>query len=171
MRRSRATSARSLARLCLVSSAQLRLDTPASEYPRLKRQALTSFRSLKKRQKQSKDLGANALPDGLAGQLQGGYSALEHMSETPMGRTVLKSLRKKGTDLKFMCAEVCGAAVEEGSKFFQTRSLANVSRESKFHHRLVKDLPKVDAIKLPIQHRKKLRYKYFSSLATSYVRV
>ena len=64
------------------------------------------------------------------------YSNLEHMSATPMAAAVLKSLRKKSADVRFMCNEVCGAAVEEGSRYFQTRALSSIRQEGKFHRRL-----------------------------------
>ena len=81
-----------------------------------------------------------------------------------MASAMLKSLKKKGADIRFACQEICGAAVAEGSQMFQTRALASVRRESKFHNRIAKDLPRVDEIKLPIQVKKRLKYKKFSSL-------
>ena len=80
-----------------------------------------------------------------------------------MARTVLKGLRKKGADINFM-SELCSAAVEEGSTRHQTRVMSGIDRESRFHSRLAADLPKVTAVTLPIQVRKKLQYKKFSLL-------
>ena len=93
------------------------------------------------------------------------FSNLSHMCQTPMAKTVLQSLRKKGTDLKFMCNTVCGAAVQEGSRYFQTKALAGVCKEAKFHKRIARDLPVVSQISLPVQVRKKLRHQKFSSIA------
>ena len=133
--------------------------------PRLKRKAQQYFKAALKKQKSSK-CESSELPDLPAHVSQHqapGYSNLRQMSRTPMAKAVLKSLMKKGADIKFMCEEVCGAAVEEGSDQLQTRLLASINRESKFHSRLVKDLPTVDKLVLPVQIKKKLKYKTFSA--------
>ena len=86
------------------------------------------------------------------------------MAQTPMVSTVLNGLNKKGADIKWLCQDVCGAAVKEGSKFFQTRVLSSISSEKAFHRKLRKELPVVDAVTLPVQVRKKLGQQSFSAL-------
>ena len=137
----------------------------------MKRDAVALYKAAAKAQKTWKDYSQQELPADAGQDWQKaslGYSNLEHMTQTPMARTVLRSLRQKGANIKFMCADVCGAAVAEGSTFYQTRSLSSVDRESKFHHRLEKDLPKVDKVTLPVQIKKKLKYRSFSPLFASY---
>ena len=90
------------------------------------------------------------------------YSNLEHMTATPMARTILKALTKKKADIRFMCRDVCSAAVAEGSDFFQTRVLSMLSQERRFHNRLAADLPAVATISLPVQIGKKLSSRKFS---------
>ncbi|CAE7229072.1 unnamed protein product [Symbiodinium sp. CCMP2592] len=92
------------------------------------------------------------------------YSNLEHMLQTPMAGTVLGGLAKKGADIKWLCGDVCGAAVDEGSKYFQTRRLSTIRKEDTFHRKIQKDLPKVHTVSLPVQVRKKLGEKSFSVL-------
>ena len=77
-----------------------------------------------------------------------------------MASTVLKGLNKKGADINWLCRDVCGAAVKEGSEFFHTRVLSTVS----FHSKLAKELPRVDLVSLPVQVRKKLGQQTFSCL-------
>ncbi|CAE7947496.1 unnamed protein product [Symbiodinium sp. KB8] len=90
-----------------------------------------------------------------------GYSTLDHMVDTPMGNVVLKSLRKKGADVRFMCSEVCSAAVEEGSQKYSTRLLSRIRDERAFHNKLAKFLPRVEKLKFPAQIKKKLVMKDF----------
>ena len=84
--------------------------------------------------------------------------------ETPVARVVMEPLRNKNTNIKFMLGRWCGAAVKEGAKFYQTRALSSISRESMFHKRLAKDLPTVEALPPPVYVRKKLVHKKFSCL-------
>lgn len=93
------------------------------------------------------------------------YSTLDHMVDTPMGNVVLKSLRKKGADVRFMCNEVCSAAVAEGSQKFQTRLLASIRDERRLHNKLAKFLPRVEKLKFPAQVKKKVVMKDFSGSA------
>ena len=93
------------------------------------------------------------------------FSNLSHMCQAPMAKTVLQSLKRKGTNLRFLCNTVCGAAVEEGSRYFQTRALARICKEAKFHKRIARDLPLVSQISLPVQSRKKLKQQKFSPMA------
>ena len=93
------------------------------------------------------------------------YSNLQHMVDTPMGRTVLQGLRKKNADVRFLCADVCSAAVQEGSQMFQTKVLSKILKESRFHSRLAASLPKLKLISLPVQVRKQILYRKFSFLA------
>ncbi|CAE7704050.1 unnamed protein product [Symbiodinium necroappetens] len=92
-----------------------------------------------------------------------GYNALDHFVETPMSGALLKSLRKKGTDLRFMCQEVCSAAVAEGSKTYPTRLLASIRDERRFHKQLQRHLPKVETLKFPVAVKKQLASKDFST--------
>ena len=92
------------------------------------------------------------------------YSRVDHMLSTPMASTVLQGLNKKGADIKWLCRDVCGAAVKEGSKFFHTRLLSTISQECSFHKKLRKELPLVELVKLPVQLRKKLCHQSFSVL-------
>ena len=139
----------------------------SSKLPKLKRKAIVSFARVKRVKAESLDEGDvdwSAVPAHVQQSSPSRYSTLQHMTETPMATTVLEALKKKGTDLKFMCSSVCGAAVQEGSKYFQTRALAKITKEARFHRRLAKDLPCVEKLKLPIQVKKKIKYRHFSIL-------
>ena len=87
------------------------------------------------------------------------------MVQTPMASTVLGGLAKKGADIKWLCGDICGAAVQEGSRFFQSRRLSRITKESAFHRKIQKDLPKVETVSLPVQVRKKLAQHSFSVLS------
>ena len=91
------------------------------------------------------------------------------MAATPIAADVLKSLRKKSANIRFMCKEVRGAAVAEGSCYFQTRALSSITQEAQFHRRLAQDLPAVEQLTLPVQIKKKLKYKKFGSLAYNHL--
>ena len=150
--------------MCLVKCPFLcpspRFDSEFEPGPKhkLKRAAVKACKQQCKKQKiDSAQLDKPAAPPHVSDDW-GAYSTLNHMTETPMARTVLKAL-KKGADLKFMCQEVCYAAVQEGSSKCQTRLLSGVTKESRFHARLAKDLPAVQMVELPIQLNKKLLKK------------
>ena len=82
-----------------------------------------------------------------------------------MPNAVLQGLRKKSADVRFLCGTMCDAAVQEGSNKFLTKTLATITREARFHSQLASSLPKVELIKLPVQIKKKLQIKAFSSAA------
>ncbi|CAE7679498.1 unnamed protein product [Symbiodinium sp. CCMP2592] len=83
---------------------------------RLKRAAKKLFqRAVRKKPRPTVDL--RDVPAHLTNDWHG-YSRLEHIAETPMASTVLNGLNKKGADINWLCRDVCGAAVKEGSKFF-----------------------------------------------------
>ena len=128
--------------------------------PTLKRSARLALDGLRKKQR----LEEAPVPSLIGKDWADEYSNLEHMVDTPMGRTVLKGLKKKGADINFLCEEVCSAAVEEGSTRFQTRVMSQIRKESRFHARLAGDLPKVTKVRLPIQVRKKVLYRNFRVL-------
>ncbi|CAE7623014.1 unnamed protein product [Symbiodinium sp. CCMP2592] len=129
---------------------------------RLKRAAKKLFqRAVRKKPRPTVDL--RDVPASLTNDWHG-YSRLEHIAETPMASTVLNGLNKKGADIKWLCRDVCGAAVKEGSKFFQTRVMSTIPSEDAFHRKLRKELPTVDMVTLPVQVRKKLGQQTFSEL-------
>ena len=132
--------------------------------PKIKRAASQLFAELQKRQRLDKELQEQ---QAAAPEWSGEYTTLDHMMDTPMAKTVLKGLRKKNVDITYLCGEVCAAAVKEGSMRYETKVLSGIQRESRFHARLAKDLPKVTVVRLPIQIRKKLRYKKFRPLSVS----
>ena len=82
-----------------------------------------------------------------------------------MPNAVLQGLRKKSADVRFLCGTMCDAAVREGSNKFLTKTLATITREARFHSQLASSLPKVELITLPVQIKKKLQSKAFSSAA------
>ena len=127
----------------------------------LKRAAAKLYKRLAKKPRATSDL--SNVPEHLKDDWHG-YSRLEHMARTPMASTVLKGLNKKGADINWLCRDVCGAAVKEGSEFFHTRVLSTVSSERSFHSKLAKELPRVDLVSLPVQVRKKLGQQTFSCL-------
>ena len=116
----------------------------------------------RKREKNEDNIDLSKLPPHLQN-MDAGYSALEHMCDTPMTNAVLGSLRKKSADISFLCGTMCDAAVQEGSKRFMTKTLATITREARFHSRLASCLPKVELIQFPVQIKKKLKMKAFSS--------
>ena len=135
-------------------------------HPRLKRSAQRQLASIDKRQRLHHDTAK--VVDTAEPWIHGGteqYSNLQHMVDTPMGRTILKGLHKKGMDLRYLCSEFCSAAVEEGSTRFQTKVMAGITKESRFHARLAASLPKVKTVSLPIVVRKKILYRKFSPSA------
>ena len=89
----------------------------------------------RKREKNEDNIDLSKLPPHLQN-MDAGYSALEHMCDTPMTNAVLRSLRKKSADISFLCGTMCDAAVQEGSKRFMTKTLATITREARFHSRL-----------------------------------
>ncbi|CAE7722910.1 unnamed protein product [Symbiodinium necroappetens] len=131
---------------------------------RLKRAAEKLYKRLAKKPRATSDL--SNVPEHLKDDWHG-YSRLEHMARTPMASTVLKGLNKKGADINWLCRDVCGAAVKEGSEFFHTRVLSTVSSERSFHSKLAKELPRVDLVSLPVQVRKKLGQQTFSMVKPS----
>ncbi|OLQ11356.1 hypothetical protein AK812_SmicGene4845 [Symbiodinium microadriaticum] len=130
----------------------------------LKRAAEKLYKRLAKKPRATSDL--SNVPEHLKDDWHG-YSRLEHMARTPMASTVLKGLNKKGADINWLCRDVCGAAVKEGSEFFHTRVLSTVSSERSFHSKLAKELPRVDLVSLPVQVRKKLGQQTFSMVKPS----
>ena len=148
-------------------SAARELRPSVEKTPSLKRSARRLFAAEAKRCKKGPTLDLSDAPSSLTEDWPRRYSNLQHMAESPMARTVLKALKNKATNINFMCSEVCGAAVREGSRFYQTRALSGITKESKFHSHLAKDLPKVERIQLPIQVRKKVAHRKFSCLPYS----
>ena len=128
---------------------------------KLKRSAVRLVQKVQKKQRFSEEVQSE-LDSKLMQHWTGKYMNLDHLVDTPMGRTVLKGLRKKNADLSFMCGDVCSAAVEEGSQMFQTKVLSRIRKESRFHARLKTSLPKVKQVILPVQVRKKLLHRKFS---------
>ena len=139
-----------------------RRSQPSEKAPRLKRSACRLLAREAKRQRQGQAAEEPQIPSHVKDDWPSRYSNLQHMSETPMAKVVLKSLKMKATNINFMCSEVCSAAVQEGSKRYQTRLLSAISKESRFHSHVAKDLPKVEQLLLPVQIRKKLKYRKFS---------
>ena len=84
-----------------------------------------------------------------------------------MADVMLKSLRKKGADVRFMCNEVCGAAVAEGSTNYQTRLLASIKDERVLHNKLRAALPHVTKLNLPVIVKKRSVNRNFSASSAS----
>ena len=135
--------------------------------PRLGTRALAFVKRSNKRLKRSCDedrgnWSETQLPPELT-KLDDSYSSLDHMLSTPMADVMLKSLRKKGADVRFMCQEVCGAAVLEGSTNFHTRLLASIKDERVLHSKLRSQLPDVTKLKLPVSVKKRSIERDFSA--------
>ena len=144
--------------------AYTRQQPASSSQPRLGKACLAFIARRNKKLKRDqglRDWSEAELPTALT--TDEGYSTLDHMVDTPMGNVVLKSLRKKGADVRFMCSEVCSAAVEEGSQKYSTRLLSRIRDERAFHNKLAKFLPRVEKLKFPAQIKKKLVMKDFSA--------
>lgn len=120
---------------------------------RFKRKANAFLNGVRRKARKLESIDFSKLPAHLQS-LDAGYSALEHMCETPMTNAVLKSLRKKSADVSFLCGTMCDAAVQEGSKRYMTRTLATITKEARFHSRLASCLPKVELVKFPVQIKK-----------------
>ena len=135
--------------------------------PRLGTRALAFVKRSNKRLKRSCDedrgnWSETQLPPELT-KLDDSYSSLDHMLSTPMADVMLKSLRKKGADVRFMCQEVCGAAVLEGSTNFHTRLLSSIKDERVLHSKLRSQLPDVTKLKLPVSVKKRPIERDFSA--------
>eukprot|EP00439_Symbiodinium_sp_Y106_P028966 s5388_g3.t1 len=90
-------------------------DVARAYFAYLAKEEMELQKMARKREKNEDNIDLSKLPPHLQN-MDAGYSALEHMCETPMTNAVLKSLRKKSADISFLCGTMCDAAVQEGSK-------------------------------------------------------